>query len=119
MIISVGSPPIFNQSREKGNPMIGQVLKRVRAIYGYKASDFSHLLDISPSYLSEIENGKKEPSLELLRRYSGITGIKLSSLMLLAESYEEAEKKGGGAKMIRGMMMKLINEMSSNVEEMV
>ena len=50
--------------------MIGDVLKRTRAIYGLKATEMSELLEISKSYLSEIENNKKKPSLELLEKYS-------------------------------------------------
>lgn len=38
--------------------MIGDVLKRTRIIYGYKASEMSSELGISASYLSEIENNK-------------------------------------------------------------
>lgn len=38
--------------------MIGDVLKRMRIIYGYKASEMSSELGISASYLSEIENNK-------------------------------------------------------------
>ena len=94
--------------------MIGDVLKRLRAIYGYKASEMSKMLNISPSYLSEIENCKKQPSLEHLRKYAEIFGIKLSSLILLSESYEEAEKEGRGAAMIRTMMMTLITGMSKS-----
>jgi len=92
--------------------LIGDVLKRLRVIYGYKASEMSKMLNISPSYLSEIENGKKQPSLEHLRKYAEIFGIKLSSLILLSESYEEAEKDGKGAAMIRTMMISLITGMS-------
>lgn len=94
--------------------MIGDVLKRLRIIYGYKASEMCKLLTISPSYLSEIENGKKQPSLEHLRKYADIFGIKLSSLILLSETYEEAEQEGKGAVMIRSMMTSLINRMSKS-----
>ena len=59
--------------------MIGDTLKRTRKIYGYTATELSRLLEISPSYLSEIENNKKQPSLEILERYSKTYGIKLSS----------------------------------------
>ena len=44
--------------------MIGDVLKRMRIIYGYKASEMSSELGISASYLSEIEKNKKQPSLD-------------------------------------------------------
>ena len=59
--------------------MIGDVLKRMRIIYRYKASEMSSELGISASYLSEIENNKKQPSLDLLQKYADIYGIRCSS----------------------------------------
>ena len=53
-----------NWSSWEVTSMIGDVLKRVRIIYGYKASEMSSELGISASYLSEIENNKKQPSLD-------------------------------------------------------
>ena len=97
--------------------MIGEVLKRLRNIYGYKAIEMSEKLGISASYLSEIENGKKQPSLDHLKKYADLFGIKLSSLILLSESYEEAQKEGRGSALIRSMMIGLINSMSKTVEE--
>lgn len=97
--------------------MIGDTLKKLRSIYGYKASEMSESLEISNSFLSEIENNKKKPSLELLQRYSKIFGIKVSSLLLLSEQYEEAEKNGNGANFIKHFMQKLIDSMSSNIED--
>ncbi len=96
--------------------MIGEVLKRLRTIYGYKAVEMSEKLGISASYLSEIENGKKQPSLDHLKKYADLFGIKLSSLILLSESYEEAQKEGRGSALIRSMMINLINGMSKTVE---
>lgn len=100
----------------RGENVIGEVLKRLRTIYGYKAIDVSEKLGISASYLSEIENGKKQPSLEHLKKYAELFGIKLSSLILLSESYEEAEKEGKGSALIRSMMINLINGMSKTAE---
>mgnify|MGYP002748294778 CR=1 FL=1 len=89
--------------------MIGDILKRTRTIYGYKASELS--------YLSEIENNKKQPSLELLEKYSKIYDMKLSSLILMSENYEEASKSNKGDKFIRNMMIKLIEKMTPDMEE--
>lgn len=97
--------------------MIGDVLKRTRAIYGYKASAMSSLLGISASYLSEIENNKKQPSLELLEKYANIYGIRLSSLILLSENMEKAETLGKGTIFIRNMMIQLIQSMSKTVSD--
>lgn len=93
--------------------MIGVVLKRTRIIYGYKASEMSSKLGISASYLSEIENNKKQPSLELLQKYADIYGIRLSSLILLSENMDEAEKSGKGTVFIRNIMAHLIQSMSA------
>lgn len=102
---------------EGGISLIGDILKRTRTIYGYKASELSELLGISKSYLSEIENNKKQPSLELLEKYSKIYDMKVSSLILLSENYEDASKNNKGDKFIRNMMIKLIEKMTPNLEE--
>lgn len=94
--------------------MIGDVLKKTRAIYGYKASEMSSMLGISNSYLSEIENNKKQPSLELLQSYSTILGMKLSSLILLSENFEEASKLNKSQDFIKSMMLRWINFMSKD-----
>ena len=93
--------------------MIGDVLKRMRIIYGYKASEMSSELGISASYLSEIENNKKQPSLDLLQKYADIYGIRLSSLILLSENMDEAEKSGKGTTFVRNLMAHLIQSMSA------
>lgn len=97
--------------------MIGDILKRTRAIYGYKASEMSEMLQISKSYLSEIENNKKKPSLELLEKYSEIYGMKLSSLILLSENFDDANNQNKGDKFIRNMMIKFIDQMTPDLEE--
>ena len=88
-------------------------MKRTRIIYGYKASEMSSELGISASYLSEIENNKKQPSLELLQKYADIYGIRLSSLILLSENMDEAEKSGKGTAFVRNMMTHSIQSMSA------
>jgi len=97
--------------------MLGETLKRTRNIYGMTASQMSKRLGISASYLSEIENGKKQPSVELLQKYADIYGIKLSSLILLSESIDEAKEKKDGTAFIRQLMLNLINGMSHQLQE--
>lgn len=95
--------------------MIGDILKDTRAIYGYKAVEMSKLLGISQSYLSEIENNKKQPPLELLKKYSKIYGMKLSSLILISENYDDAKEANKSNKFIRKMMIKLIRKMTPEI----
>jgi transcriptional regulator with XRE-family HTH domain len=92
--------------------MIGNCLKRMRNIYGYKASEMSKALGISQSYLSEIENEKKSPNLELLQKYADFFQIKLSSLILIAETYENSNSQEKGENLIGRMMIQLVEKLS-------
>jgi transcriptional regulator with XRE-family HTH domain len=65
--------------------MFDRALKVVRQYHRLSQSDLADRLGISRSYLNEIEKGKKEPSIEILRRYSDLFGVPLSSLMLFIE----------------------------------
>lgn len=94
--------------------MIGTTLKKLRYIYGYTAVELSKELGISKSHLSEIENGK-EPSLEVLKRYSEIMGIKLSSLILLSEQYDNAEANNKSDEFTKKLMNRLIDSMSKDL----
>ena len=53
----------------------------------------------------------------MLQKCADVYGIKLSSLILLSESYEEAVAKGRGTAMIRSLMMGLINKLSTEEQE--
>ena len=62
-------------------------------------------------------DSQEQKDLELLEKYSEIYGMKLSSLILLSENYEEANKSNKGDKFIRNMMIKLIEKMTPDLEE--
>lgn len=93
--------------------MLGNTLKRLRGIYGYSAKEMSELLGISSSYLSEIENGKKNVSMDLLDRYSELFGLRVSTLVRFSEDYEDAELNNAGQKFITSLMSKLIEAYSN------
>lgn len=93
--------------------MLGNTLKRLRGIYGYSAKEMSELLGISSSYLSEIENGKKKVSMDLLERYSELFGLRVSTLMRFSEDYEDAELNKAGQKFITSLMSKVIEAYSN------
>ncbi|MBT5380832.1 MAG: helix-turn-helix transcriptional regulator [Opitutae bacterium] len=72
--------------------MIGEILRLVRVYHDMKAIELAEKLEISPSYLSEIENHKKAPSLKLLKKYADIFGTKPSTLLQFVEEIEEELK---------------------------
>lgn len=93
--------------------MLGNTLKRLRGIYGYSAKEMSELLGISSSYLSEIENGKKKVSMDLLECYSELLGLRVSTLVRFSEDYEDAELNNAGQKFITSLMSKVIEAYSN------
>ena len=68
--------------------MFDRALKLVRQYHRLNQVEMAKRLDVSPSYLSEIEKGRKTPSFELLENYASLIGIPVSSLVFLAEELE-------------------------------
>lgn len=70
---------------------MGEALRLLRIFNGYKSTELANMLDISQSYVSELENNKKQPTMDILDKYANVFGMKKSTLFLFAESLE-AEK---------------------------
>lgn len=65
--------------------MYDRALKTMRQYHRLSQSDLADQLQISRSYLNEIERGKKDPSLEVLSKYASRFDVPVSSIMLFAE----------------------------------
>jgi transcriptional regulator with XRE-family HTH domain len=73
--------------------MINKALKVIRQFHNIKQVELAQKLDLSKSYLSEIESGKKPVSLELLDKYSNLFDIPVSSLVFFSETIGKEGKK--------------------------
>lgn len=73
--------------------MFDRALKLVRQYHRLNQMEMAKRLEISPSYLSEIEKGKKVPSFELLEKYAALLGVPVSSLVFLAEELKDDSGK--------------------------
>ncbi|AGC69079.1 transcriptional regulator, XRE family [Thermoclostridium stercorarium subsp. stercorarium DSM 8532] len=68
---------------------VGEIIRAKREEKNISLSDFARELDISPGYLSQIENGiKKNPNLEILLKIINKLDIDLS-MLLGVENREE------------------------------
>ncbi|MET4897481.1 helix-turn-helix domain-containing protein [Sphingomonas sp. NCPPB 2930] len=65
--------------------MYDRALKTIRQYHRLSQADLADQINISRSYLNEIERNRKEPSLDVLRKYAERFEVPLSSLMLFAE----------------------------------
>jgi transcriptional regulator with XRE-family HTH domain len=73
---------------------LGRALKLVRSFHDISQSDLASELNISRSYLSEVESGKKTPSMDLLTEYAKHFSVPLSSLVIISEGFEEEKLSG-------------------------
>jgi transcriptional regulator with XRE-family HTH domain len=68
--------------------MIGEALRLIRKYHDVSLTELAKNFDMSASYLSEIENGKKQPSLDIIERYAQQFQLKKSAIMFFSEEIE-------------------------------
>jgi len=65
---------------------VGRAAKFARVAAGIKQKDLADRLDVSPNYLSLVENNKREPSISFLRNLADELTIPLGLLFLNVDS---------------------------------
>lgn len=65
--------------------MLGEALRLIRIFHDLKVVELATMLGVSPSHVSEVENGKKQPSLELVNKYAKAFETTPSMIMFFAE----------------------------------
>ncbi|MCX7110696.1 MAG: helix-turn-helix transcriptional regulator [Proteobacteria bacterium] len=68
---------------------LGEALRLVRSFHDLNQMELAQRLGISRSYLSELESGKKTPSLDLLDSYANAFEIPVSYLLLFCETLDD------------------------------
>ena len=63
-----------------------QALRLIRVFHDLSQTELAEDLHVSKSFLSEIEAGKKNPTMELLQKYANIFNMPVSSIMLFSEN---------------------------------
>ena len=88
--------------------MVNEVLRLLRVYNDLKTSELAEKLNLSTSYISELESGKKKVSLEIINRYSNFFEIPSSSILLMSESLD-SNKQGLKHKISRALIAILQN----------
>jgi len=88
--------------------MLGEALRLLRVFNDLKAKELAVELGISPNYLSEIEKGKKRPSLEVVKKYGDYFNIKPSSILFFSEELEEGKSGINPRVWIAGKLVKFL-----------
>ena len=88
--------------------IMGEALRLLRIFNGYKSAELAKMLELSQSYVSELENNKKQPTMEVLDRYAKVFEMRKSTLMLFAESLEIDKEKMNNKQRVAYAGMKLL-----------
>src|SRR5579863_7828183 len=94
---------------------LAEALRLLRVFHDISQTDLANRLQVSKSFLSEIESGKKEPTLHLLSRYAIEFEISLSSLLFFAERINGAASSVPGQK-FAPKVLKLLDWIAASEE---
>lgn len=67
---------------------MNKAFRLIRTYHGIRQSQLAEEMGLSKSYLSELESGKKEISIEVLKKYSEHFNMPMSSILFFMENSE-------------------------------
>ena len=89
-----------DNDKAKAAQALGKAITMRRTEMGMKRTKLAERAALSYPYLSEIENGRKQPSAEKLRSLATALKMNVVDLMGLAEVYEDDEAGVGSASVV-------------------
>jgi len=89
--------------------MLSEALRLLRVFHDLKQKELADKLEMSKSYISEIESGNRTPSLDVVERYSALFKIPVSSILFFSEQIETIQQKGAIPKVRQAIASKIIN----------
>jgi HTH-type transcriptional regulator, competence development regulator len=72
---------------------LGELLRCTRIAKGSSLRGFADILDITPSYLSDIENDRRVPAEDVLQRFAIELNISFDELMIKAGRFGEVAER--------------------------
>jgi transcriptional regulator with XRE-family HTH domain len=88
--------------------MLSEALRLIRVFHDLKQQELADKLEISKSHLSEIESGKKSPSIDLVHKYSSVFGIPASSILFFGENIDSGKATNTDAKVRAAIAGKVV-----------
>jgi len=88
--------------------MVGEALRLLRVFHGIKLTDMAKVVDVHTSFLSEVETGKRKPSLELVGKYAKHFKLRPSAIMFFSEELDSGTFKGKAKEKVRGKMLSFL-----------
>lgn len=94
--------------------MLGRALKLLRKLNELSQADLAKRLGISSPYLSQIESGKRIPTIELVEKYAAVFELPVSTIWLFSERLEANTLHEKSRVYLAGRVLHLVEALSSN-----
>ena len=88
--------------------MLNDALRLIRIFHDFKSAELAKKLGISQSYLSEIETGKKTPSMEIISRYAEVFHTIPSAILFFSEALDDKKQRGPFKLKMRNTLLKFL-----------
>lgn len=73
--------------------MLNEALRLMRVFHDMSLTEAASRLGVAKSYVSEIEHGKKAPTLQLIEKYAEVFDIPASSILFFSEHLRDGSAK--------------------------
>lgn len=97
--------------------MMNDALRLLRLYSRYSQAEMAKRLGVAQSLVSDVENGRKNVTMDLLAAYSQATGIRMSQLLFFAEEMEGEPIARRGQLIIADKVLKLLESLKPNERE--
>ncbi|MEO9604393.1 MAG: helix-turn-helix transcriptional regulator [Roseobacter sp.] len=97
--------------------MLAEALRLIRVYHDLKQQELADRIDLSKSYLSELESGKKVPSFDVIQKYSDEFGIPPSSILFFAENIGNPTKASRTRSAIAGKVLQFLQFIEANTAD--
>jgi transcriptional regulator with XRE-family HTH domain len=80
-------------ANERTGKTLGDVIRDARVAGGLSLREYARRLEITPSYQSDIENDRRIPSEEVLKKIAGLLSLDYEELMALAGRFGQGAER--------------------------
>lgn len=98
-------------------PMLAEALRLMRVYHDMTQTQLSRELCVSTAMISEMEKGNKNPSLEMLTRYSRAFNVPVSSILFFSEELDGEGVTKPIRKTVAKKIIAILNWIADRAEE--
>lgn len=96
--------------------MLNDALRLAREFHNLNQSQAAEKLGVSQSFLSEIESGKKTPSLDILQKYAEAFSLPASAFLRFLEALDEKKTRPDFERKVAEKLVKMMQWVTKQKE---